>query len=486
MGEISDYHGFWSHDMGTAAALICLLAFAVVITWQILSGSAADSFSVSPEIMALLVILFSLFLYFIKPGIRTVCILTAVAGLIMIFLNGSFFTIDERNHFAYSQFIIMNGRVPKFNDVFPVSEMNQVFPGGSADEKFIEAIQTPLYYAVLSLLTFFIKSIKIRLYVCRIYDLVLGLLTLLTIYKTLLFLKAEKVISLTKDNLGLISLLAFAPLFLTTSSVVTNDAQMVFLSAMAFFFLAHVICRGSGLLPLTAVIVLLVWTKISTVCFIAVLFAVLFIKKRFQEMFLSAGCAAVSLIPWFVYNMMTYGDLTGGAEHIALVKDVLNPDGAAVTFMQCIGFIPSCGETFFSTDLIKFSGTGAMFLASAVSTAVILASFLSLIYLVVECNRRKSVFRLDTGEMMLAACMLAVFMEYTTMTVMSVRTNLFIITPRGMMTCILPFLYSSYFWLSRIKSGIPSWLSRMLIAFTSAFFYLEDLAAFFSANMAVK
>lgn len=90
------------------------------------------------------------------------------------------------------------------------------------------------------------------------------------------------------------------------------------------------------------------------------------------------------------------------------------------------------------------------------------------------------------GEMMLAACMLAVFMEYTTMTVMSVRTNLFIITPRGMMTCILPFLYSSYFWLSRIKSGIPSWLSRMLIAFTSAFFYLEDLAAFFSANMAVK
>jgi len=472
------------------AALLVLVLLGAAAAWSIyISYHRLDSakYYLSPELMIVITALLAIVILLVKPNIPTICISFILLGICFIFLNHTFYVVDEASQFSYIEFIINHHRIPRFSDTIPGAPLNQVFPGNGNSMHFYEAIQPPLYYFSCAVLTWFIKSVKIRFYICRIIDLCLCTLTLLTVYRSFRYLIAKKIIKDSETLKYVFCLLAFMPIFLTTSVTVTNDAPMFLLAALCFLYLLKIICEDKGYLPLTILLLVLFWTKISTGYFLGILLAVLFVKKKFSKMFLMTGTIAAGISPWLLYNKRMYGDFTGSAEHIAIVRNILNPIGTNVTWVDCFTNIPKYITGFYTgSDLIPLEKSMFGVLASFLAVLIISAVVVSFFYIIVKIIKLRSVFKFTQNEIILGMSVLAILLAYGTMSYVSMRTNLIIITSRAMLCCIIPFLYCLIFWAGRIRTEHLTHAVTCGFTFFIAFLITADVYYFCHTNVTFK
>ena len=86
-------------------------------------------------------------------------------------------------------------------------------------------------------LSYLVKSIKARFYICRVLDLFFCISAIFTVYRSFGYLISRKII---KDSAYLdyiFYIAAFSQEFFIRSFVVTNDSLMYLLTALCFFFL---------------------------------------------------------------------------------------------------------------------------------------------------------------------------------------------------------------------------------------------------------
>ncbi|MCI1726194.1 MAG: hypothetical protein LKM35_00670 [Lachnospiraceae bacterium] len=462
------------------ALLVAAFAWSLYISYCRIDSS---NYYLSAGMMILFVIVLTGIFYLLKPNPVLMCICYGALGLLFIFLYNQFSPIDEASHFSYIEFILDNRRLPSFSDTIPAAPLNAVFPGNTDFKGFYEAIQPPLYYLVSAALAGITADIKTRFYICRIFDLCLSIGAIFTLYKTMLYLAAKNAFKDLQYLAYVFLFLVFCPLFLTSGIVVTNDAMMYLLVDLFIFFLCRIIFENKGYLPAAVLLILLAWTKFSAVYFVAVLAAVLLMKRQVKKMFLSVGAVLLGISPWLIYNKAVNGDFTGAAGHVAIVSSMLNPSGEKIKWTRYMIEIPNSIRGMFNSAAFSNAGGSITYIASFLTVIILLSIAGSVIYLIRYAIQEKSIFKFQEKDILLTASVLSVLLAYLSQVYASASTNLFVITPRAMFSCAFLFLFCIDYWAEKIDIRKHPAFLKGTLAFLAAFMIVSDVYYFAGENV---
>lgn len=254
-----------------------------------------------------------------------------LVGVLLICGDLRYSPIDEGNHIDYINEIIYNHKLPTMyecSDADFLNAMNPVDKQGAVGGPRYEAVQVPLYYIMMAILTGWIPNLFIRFIAMRFIGLLLLCGTFLVANKTMKLLIKNGV--LKDENLLVLLnfLFIFNPGILVRFVRVSNECLAVFLASVIVYYAVKMICDGYSLkTSIMALIcgVLLFYTKSTGALIIGALFLVLIYYKKWF-VFWGGGIAYVlSAIPWFIRCKKLYGTLTGMNEHIKIVIDIVNP-----------------------------------------------------------------------------------------------------------------------------------------------------------------
>jgi len=281
-------------------------------------------------------------------GIRAIYGLLSAGGLFFA-IGQAYFVPDEGQHFAYIEHIATKHRLPTVRDFVPntVYAMEEhIYPKPSSRDpsKFdpsrlalgafiYEAMHPPLYYLAASAVYLITPGDLIaKLYVLR----VVGVLTLIGFAWVMVrsYRKNTESGVIPADDFlffGVLCLFTLTPGILLSSAIIRNLALTLVLCGLFYHRLACLQTLSRQLKSSDAAILgVITGCAIATHFFNATLLAVgtMFLLLRRSHRLVPAYllCAVAVPAPWFVFNWLQYGSLTGWKLVHPLMMDILNPD----------------------------------------------------------------------------------------------------------------------------------------------------------------
>jgi len=329
---------------------------------------------------------------------RRICLSVTVIGvccrLFFLFFTPTFYAPDEQAHFNYVKYLYDNRS-------FPVQTTRTGAPTNDW-----EYYQPPLYYLVsapiyATSMTSFNGDHHTSVRMIRLLSILLWGINVLLALKVLDNLRVKN----TFVKTFVISMISFLPTYASLSSVVNNDNLLITLGGAILYLLSKKRSVSNSLV-LAVVLGLALLTKLTAVIYLLLIVAMLLLQwMRKRLSFSSAGfhlvlilvLAGVVASPWYVRNVIVYGDIT--AEKIANIRVHWPSTSYALQFIQ-----QYMKESFWSVAGIR---NNIRFLP----TAGIYLSYLALVGLLygLVLRRREMVdFFEDEGTAFLTASALAI------------------------------------------------------------------------------
>lgn len=282
-------------------------------------------------------------------------------GIILVLTRRQYSPIDEAAHFDYINYIIKNHKLPTLNGVLDANALSSVFtqniPGNVMNH---EAVQPPLYYLFMALLTFFIKNLTVRLMLIRFIG--LGCLIIIYIFtaKTVKLLQKHNYIkSVGKEINLIIFLMIFNPGIIVRFSFISNEHLTALLSNVLIYYILKIILEGLNPKLYWACNIMLgalILTKNTAVFFIGIMILTLIYYKKIKEIIITFGVICLAIFPWFIFNYKIYGALTGIKKHIEFVLPIVNPQKLPI---DVINGVSGVFDSYFIQEY-PLSGLGLM------------------------------------------------------------------------------------------------------------------------------
>ncbi|MGG7171775.1 hypothetical protein ACQPV1_00425 [Clostridium neonatale] len=432
-----------------------------------------------------------------KGRMRIIIILFLFLSVIIILLTYRYSPIDEAAHFDYINYIIDNHKLPTLHGFLDVNTLSSVFkqniPGNVINH---EAVQPPLYYFVMAILTFWIKNVTLRLYIIRFLGILSLLMAYLLTWRSIRILEENKLLNISDTKLKIIFfLIIFNPGTIIRMSYISNEHLAVLLSCLFIYFIVKLIVYGfCGKLfwKSCLTLILLILTKNTTVFLLGILIIILIYYKKIKEIFLCVGIIGLSLTPWFIFNIINYGKLTGMSEHIKFVIQIVNPQNIPIDIPESIA---SVFNTYFVQEY-GLSGIGVMLLHS-LSLFLLFICVKTFVYairniIIILKNNFKFRYDIEERKIIINIIMITSIVFNILVLVMgSISTKVNVIIGRYIYISFIPLIYV-------ILSNINQWRAKYInyscilisvflaISYLSTYIYIFDLNPVLLGTLAPK
>lgn len=327
-----------------ATSIVVLSVFGILFyknIWQIVQGEKGNINYPRTAITMVLILCAAYMIYAfgkVKYGeIVLICVI-GILALLCIFGDRNYSVIDEMGHYDYICHIANNHRLPTMYDWMDTEVLNEasttLVQGGCIQ---YEAVQGPFYYALLAVLTFFISNVSYKFLAVR----VLGLFMIGAVYclarKTYNLLVQHGVFRENPYDIYILMLFTLNPGVVYRLTKVTNESLLYLLAACAMYLYTKLLVEGfdTKLAYVALVIgILMFWTKSTGGCMVGGLFLILIYYKKWKHFFVSIAGMGLGVLPWFLYNLKTYGTLTAIKLHVDFALPVVNPKGDPVPLIH--------------------------------------------------------------------------------------------------------------------------------------------------------
>lgn len=369
-------------------------------------------------------------------------------ALMMIFGDLEYSVIDESAHIDYVNCIINTKKLPTMfqkEDVDILKQMSTI--SSVADSYRYEAVQTPLYYVILALLTGFTNNLYIRFMIMRVFGLCMLLLVYILVCKTLDMLCKYGYIKKNTNYEMLVVLIMFNPGTMIRFIHVSNECLAVLLATCILYMSFKLICEGYTRKKAIITVllgVLLFYTKTTGVLIICALLLVQIYYKKWLDFWLSGGLYACSAVPWFIYCKNLYGSFTGMNQHINIVQPIVNPQNNPVGIITGVFriferkyFIPD--EIIHNNDFLDFLNV----LFGAVLIIVVLIYIVFSLKRVFDFIKNKLEFKYSAEEKREITIIISsaiLFLNITMLAISAYSSRLDTLLGRYMYFTILPLL----------------------------------------------
>lgn len=260
---------------------------------------------------------------------------------------------DEPQHLAYVQTLLRSGRIPLTTDIvspdYVLAVRDATRPAISIVEHptfFYEAIQPPLYYALMGMIAapigFFrhpaLSFLALRLAGAIMVSIAFHI-TLKAINRHARLLDA----STANGHSAILASLcaayvAFGPGFFLQFSTVGNEQLSMLVNAFLFYYMCRWLPRAqwSSTQALTfGILGGLIWlTKLTNIFWLPLICVLTWSRMGFKSACRTAACTIAMGAWWHVYTWWHTGKLTGTQGHLKMVFPILNPDNSRFTLSQ--------------------------------------------------------------------------------------------------------------------------------------------------------
>ncbi|MBP1545236.1 MAG: hypothetical protein J6A37_01385, partial [Oscillospiraceae bacterium] len=241
------------------------------------------------------------------------------------FADNSYSAIDETMNFESINHIASTNTLPTFFDAVDSSYLAEVNHNMVSFDNLInyEAVQAPLFYILFALIGKLIPDAYVRFHTFRLISLMMVLIVYYFINLSVKYLKKKDIITGDEELYRLsLCLTIFNPAYLYRASRLNNEILVCVF--MAVFLYIAIRCLNEGYskkyyILLSLLCVTLFLTK-NTAVYAYVIFGILVImQKKLREAILPIFASALLTVPWFAFNIKTYGTLTAMKHHIDFV-----------------------------------------------------------------------------------------------------------------------------------------------------------------------
>ncbi|CAI3593349.1 hypothetical protein [Clostridium neonatale] len=420
-----------------------------------------------------------------KERIRIIIILFLFFSVIIILMTYRYSPIDEAAHFDYINYIIDNHKLPTLHGSLDADTLSSVFtqniPGNVMNH---EAVQPPLYYLIMAMLTFWVKNYTLRLYIIRF----LGILSLIVAYlltcKTIKLLEENKFLEISNTKLNIIFFLViFNPGTIIRMSYISNEHLAVLLSCIFIYLIVKLIIYGVyGKLfwKSCLTLILLMLTKNTTIFLLGILIIVLIYYKKIKEIFLCVGIIGLSLTPWFIFNIVNYGKLTGMSEHVKFVIQIVNPQNMPIEIPESIA---SVFNTYFVQEY-GLDGIGVMLLHSLSLFLLFICVKTSICaiknIIIILKNNFKFTYDIEERKMIINIIMImSIVFNILVLVMGSISTKVNVIIGRYLYISFIPLVYVILIYINKWKTRYIKYVCILIslflsISYLSTFVYIFD------------
>ena len=262
-----------------------------------------------------------------------ICLAIIIIGvccrLLFLFFTPTYYAPDEQAHFNYVKYLYENRS-------FPIQTTQTGAPTNDW-----EYYQPPLYYLASAPIYAMVRNsyggdhyASVR--VIRLFSILLWGINVLLALKILENLRLTS----TFIKTFVVSMVSFLPTYAYLSSVINNDNLLITLGGVILYLLSRKRSISNSVV-LGVVLGLALLTKLTAVVFLLTIVAMLFFQWiRRSLSFSSAGFHLVLILvlasavasPWYVRNVIVYGDIT--AEKIANIRVHWPSTSYALQFIQ--------------------------------------------------------------------------------------------------------------------------------------------------------
>ena len=288
-------------------------------------------------------------------GPQSIYLIVFMVGIFSAFTIQAYSIIDEGAHFDYINSITDNHRLPTIFDKIDTAKLfglgNYVRTDLIPQEiNQYEAFQPPLYYFLCSsvslLISVFTESLLARLFSLRILAVFLLLVSIYFLNKTYLILADKNVIKRNDFLFFCVSLLfIFSPVFIKVMIPLNNDHLLVPLFTIIIYLIVKYYFSADlntgNILIMSIISGAIILTKLTALFVIVIPMILLLYKKEYKYILLFILIIVLMLSPWLIFNFLNYGAFTGAAEHIRIVRPILDPDNVKWTPLYIVRHLPT-------------------------------------------------------------------------------------------------------------------------------------------------
>lgn len=294
------------------------------------------------------------------------------AGMLFLLFAGysiidrAYSPIDEYANFDYINWLIREGTLPTFSDMLDGKYLSEATAGLHSiyNGTNHEVVQAPLYYILFALVGRFFPGAYIRLRVFRLLSLGSVFIIWYFLNKTIRYLESKEIIHCNEKVYRLSLLLTiFNPAYLHRASRLNNEVLVCILMVVLLYVAVKCLTEGYSkkyYWLLSFLCVSLFMTK-NTAVYAYVLFGAIVLYQRKLPQAIIPGITGVALtVPWFLFNINTYGSLTAMEEHLAYAIPIVNPALLPVDLFDA--FFSILPITYFSAEEIRFPMADSFFI----------------------------------------------------------------------------------------------------------------------------
>ncbi|WP_046216451.1 hypothetical protein [Paenibacillus wulumuqiensis] len=381
----------------TGIAISIAIFYLSVVIYRFYSGSPIEyiNYLIAPLIVSF-VFISSYYLHLKKAAYLMMLIIVGFYFITIPFYS----PIDEGAHFDIILHIAHTASLPILSDNIDSSLLMQLtgnnVPGGLQ----YEAVHPPLYYLLGALLIFpFKSSIVISFFVLRMLGAIMLAFTLYIAFKIYSYF-TKKSINKT-NNIFVFLFMAFYmnPAFITRMLTISNESLVVVLFTLLFYFIIrfqHIQWSKRHIYILAILTALLILTKFTTIYVIGLIVISLFLYRQIKKIPIYLFVTGIISAPWFIYNYMQYGMLTGNKIHSDYVRKLVNPENQSMQFQYIsqkvsyfLGSFWNPQESGYPNLLEPFN-----FITTMLSNFLLFAIIVNLFYIVYKYLKYKKVERL--------------------------------------------------------------------------------------------
>lgn len=262
-----------------------------------------------------------------RMGFRIYIILLFALFTVFAILDMSYSPIDEAMNFEYINHIIVYHRLPVIGQ--PINEeilnaVNTSYVDGNVINH--EAMQAPIYYVAMAILTGLFHSIALRLMICRLVGLY-GLLVIAHFVNEIIQLCFSGEERDPHFYRLMMIVFIFNPGVMWRASRVNNELFVaIFVVALLYLAFRNVLQeenKGDYLL-MGFLCGLVFLTKNTAIYCFVIPFLVAVKQKKILHLIIPAIIVGVMVTPWFIFNYKSYGALTGIKPHLEFVLPIVN------------------------------------------------------------------------------------------------------------------------------------------------------------------
>lgn len=355
-------------------ASLVILAVYVLILCKTALGSFVTELIPGMEHWYCLLALILLNVFFAVKSKKFFPVFVSSLFLVMTYLSfaeNSYSPIDEYPNFESINHIVSTNTLPTFSDDVDSSYLAEVNHNVTTFDNNInyEAVQAPLFYILFALIGKLIPDAYVRFHTFRLISLMLVLVVYYFISRSVRYLKEKEIITVDEELYRLsLCLTIFNPAYLYRASRLNNEILVcVFMAALLYISLR---CLNEGYsrkyyILLSLLCVALFLTK-NTAVYAYIIFGILVImQKKLKEAVLPVFASALLTVPWFAFNIRTYGTLTAMSHHLDFVIPIVNPAKTNVDIIDALFVLMP--RLYFSAEEATFAAleqvfSGAFFL----------------------------------------------------------------------------------------------------------------------------